>query len=306
MGLESFTGTPWHTDKFTRADGDPRRHRSRCVYHKNDGGCAYYKESRCHGAAHCDYYKENRLEIDVPEADTNNSIVEKSAKELTDRQVMEIFPKGDKVYHEKFGTGTIVESSASRVKVLFEDGTERALSPSICLKGGLLSVEHVTQKPVEQPKTTAEPTIIELPKREKKNEIVNVYDAYEETECSQSKVASIKHETQVVAKIEIPIPGLSTDKKDRSGKTENTYTRKDERTDRTDVRANQTIGDPFDSFLKKCSKDEETERERAETYKKFNAKKKSTEKNNEFRVARVVFILCLIAIVLYFLKQFVL
>ena len=31
--LNRFTGSPWHVDKWTRDDGEPRRHRSKCRYH---------------------------------------------------------------------------------------------------------------------------------------------------------------------------------------------------------------------------------------------------------------------------------
>lgn len=53
--LGDLTGSPWHVEKFTRAEGDDRRHRSRCKYY-NDKGCDYY--GRCKGSAHCDIYKE--------------------------------------------------------------------------------------------------------------------------------------------------------------------------------------------------------------------------------------------------------
>ncbi len=80
--------------------------------------------------------------------------------------------------------------------------------------------------------------IIGLPKREERTNYSQELDIHKEINDSRLKVAALKQETEVVTKIEIPIPGLSTDMKDRSGKTENTYTRKDERADWTDVRAN--------------------------------------------------------------------
>lgn len=30
MALGQLTGTPWHVGKFTRAEGDDKRHRWRC------------------------------------------------------------------------------------------------------------------------------------------------------------------------------------------------------------------------------------------------------------------------------------
>ena len=313
MGLEQFTGTPWHTDKFTRAEGDLRRHRSRCIHHKGDGSCDYYKESRCRGAAHCDHYKENRIELDTPKAETDKPTGGKPTKELTERQVAEIFPIGDKVYHERFGTGTIIESSANKIKVLFENGTEKALSPEACLKGGLLSVEHVIRRAtkeqtIEWPETKAEPVAVEPAKREEKPETVKVYDLHEDMGYSRSKVAAIKQDTQAVSKIEIPIGGLLDDMPKPDFKSKQTYLWQKKQPVKPAGNKNQDVDDPFSSFLEKYSGEEKTERERKETLKKFTEgkSKKNTGENRDYRFAIWTFILCVIAIVVYVLKEFIL
>ena len=57
-----INGVPWHVDRYTRAEGDERRHSSRCKYHrKSDKYCAYHKE-KCWGAAHCDIYCERNID----------------------------------------------------------------------------------------------------------------------------------------------------------------------------------------------------------------------------------------------------
>ena len=60
MGISKhLTGTPWHIEKMVRAEGDPRRHRSRCCYfRKTDTYCTSYKK-RCIGSAHCNRYNED-------------------------------------------------------------------------------------------------------------------------------------------------------------------------------------------------------------------------------------------------------
>ncbi len=58
--LRKLTGIPWHTGKWSRAEGDPRRHSHNCIYFSAKDkycSCLYRK---CTGSAHCDCYKEKR------------------------------------------------------------------------------------------------------------------------------------------------------------------------------------------------------------------------------------------------------
>ena len=67
--LGGMTGTPWHVENMTRAEGDPRRHRSRCVYYIKDGTYCSKLGFRCFGSAHCEYYKEKtRIETQKPQS----------------------------------------------------------------------------------------------------------------------------------------------------------------------------------------------------------------------------------------------
>ena len=57
--LERLTGSPWHVEKMTRQEGDEKRHKSRCINYKGkeSNQCRIFG-GRCHGSAHCSYYRE--------------------------------------------------------------------------------------------------------------------------------------------------------------------------------------------------------------------------------------------------------
>jgi len=54
----SMSGSPWHTEKMVRAEGDNKRHKSRCKYYDYVGGsnhCTIWN-GQCKGSAHCMEY----------------------------------------------------------------------------------------------------------------------------------------------------------------------------------------------------------------------------------------------------------
>ena len=57
-GIKHMTGTPWHVEKFTRQEDDPKRHRSRCVHYESASKYCSYRCGQCVGSAHCSQYKE--------------------------------------------------------------------------------------------------------------------------------------------------------------------------------------------------------------------------------------------------------
>ena len=59
MGVERMVGIPWHVEKMARKYGDPRRHRSRCIYFTRSTSYCSKVCGKCRGAAHCDYYEED-------------------------------------------------------------------------------------------------------------------------------------------------------------------------------------------------------------------------------------------------------
>lgn len=104
MALGQLTGTPWHVGKFTRAEGDDKRHRSRCQFFEN--GLCLKLERRCHGSARCDSYQVRSADF-KQELPSFRSVLEKQ------------FYRGRLVDHPKFGIGTIKELTAERVLVTF-------------------------------------------------------------------------------------------------------------------------------------------------------------------------------------------
>ena len=68
MGIsEHMTGSPWHVEKFTRQENDPRRHRSRCIYYNSASKHCSYRCGQCAGTAHCPKYKEAEITTPLPE-----------------------------------------------------------------------------------------------------------------------------------------------------------------------------------------------------------------------------------------------
>lgn len=175
MGLKHLEGTPWHVERFTRKEGDKKRHRSRCIWYRGHAYCAWHFE-HCWGAAHCRHYCEEdpykkTLEESKKPASGNESSTSRirgnKAKELArkldeiakkseekarqlaeekrqnDAKYRKKFPAGKRIRHVKYGTGVIRESSRGIIQVEFDDGTEKKLSVDACLRNKLLfSVEQ--------------------------------------------------------------------------------------------------------------------------------------------------------------------
>lgn len=105
MGISgNFTGTPWHVDRFTRAEDDPKRHRSRCIYFsKDDKYCSKYR-MRCFGSAHCKHYRE--LTANCGKEDfrntSENSKKRDSEAESQIRKFMRDYPIGSRIRHKPF------------------------------------------------------------------------------------------------------------------------------------------------------------------------------------------------------------
>lgn len=155
MGLRHLTGTPWHIERYTREEGDGRRHRSRCRYYSDYSFCVWFSE-RCHGSAHCSMYYEDKNKSNVSHIKRANgkareseqkcgnnktSIAENSKNTQRIRNLEKIFAKGSRVVHKTFGAGTIVECKDGRVTVLFENEKKIKLSLETCIDNNLLFKE---------------------------------------------------------------------------------------------------------------------------------------------------------------------
>ena len=68
--LSRMTGTPWHVNRFTREEGDKRRHKSRCKFYNKASGFCRKRHHECRGSAHCKYYDEAKV---VEELKSNDS-----------------------------------------------------------------------------------------------------------------------------------------------------------------------------------------------------------------------------------------
>lgn len=146
MGINRMTGTPWHIERYTRAEFDDRRHRSRCAYYKKpDAYCIRYSE-KCRGAAHCPYYKEKDYATvndseDVSEEEKIVSVIKpkKQTQSLSDRESKNLFPEGSKVVHKTYGSGTVKTVVRGKITVAFDKGREVMLSVDVCVKNKLLT-----------------------------------------------------------------------------------------------------------------------------------------------------------------------
>lgn len=139
MGLNQLTGTPWHVDKFTRAEGDKRRHRTRCT-HYSDRGCSYctlYGE-RCHGTAHCDFYEEKEQRSEVSDEIETRREPQPTTKLNTKCEASKEFPIGCNVRHVKFGKGKVINVLGDILTINFYDHGRKNLKASVCLAGNLL------------------------------------------------------------------------------------------------------------------------------------------------------------------------
>lgn len=61
--ISKLTGSPWHAEKMTRKEGDPRRHRAKCDHYEKSTGKCKKRIMRCMGSAHCDYYHSSEESI---------------------------------------------------------------------------------------------------------------------------------------------------------------------------------------------------------------------------------------------------
>lgn len=136
MGLNQLTGTPWHKEKWTRDEDDPRRHRSRCVYHRRDNKCLYHKMN-CYGSAHCDEYRETMP--DNWKLDRGSSATKRTPdKADIVLQAKNQLPIGSRVEHKRFGEGLVEKYEDEGVVIHFYDFGKKTINIESCLRDGLL------------------------------------------------------------------------------------------------------------------------------------------------------------------------
>ena len=131
MGISTeLTGTPWHVERFARAEGDEKRHSHRCKYFRSENKyCKYYCE-KCRGATHCDYYQERNQRVEPCEEEPVKDEPPVKASYLS---------VGDKVKHKTFGDGYVIKVDGDTVTIAFKDATKE-LSINACIRHQLLVI----------------------------------------------------------------------------------------------------------------------------------------------------------------------
>lgn len=127
--FKGINGTPWHVGRFTRKEGDPRRHRAKCYYYISEYQfCAVHNE-RCYGAAHCNRYKvkEEGQEFDAvrnefrKRAEKEKTKILRTQPEDPNKSMMCIYGVGSIVEHRIYGRGRIDKIKPGVIIVRFGD-----------------------------------------------------------------------------------------------------------------------------------------------------------------------------------------
>ena len=133
MGVKHMTGTAWHVEKAIRAEGDERRHKSRCIFYNKESGHCKKVVGKCCGSAHCQYYEEA----------TTSSKEEMKAKPIekakpSQDEIRAVFPEGRIVRHKEFGLGVVMEIQDGTITVAFNSGKTIKLGYKTCVENKLL------------------------------------------------------------------------------------------------------------------------------------------------------------------------
>lgn len=123
QGANSLGGTPWHVEVLRMDEFDERRHRGRCIYYNSSRKTCAYKQEKCCGSSHCDYYKEKEI-YSIRNSMNNNVKRSKPINKVQPKTVSRYngstrFPIGSRVSHKKYGVGVVREVDASNVGVEF-------------------------------------------------------------------------------------------------------------------------------------------------------------------------------------------
>lgn len=139
--LTRLTGTPWHTEKMTRSDGDERRHRSRCEFYDKKAKYCSQTLSVCYGASHCLYYQEK---IEEEEAKLTPSTVKTSSKNSISSEQKTVINKlktrQTKCKHKTFGAGVVVDVDGKYSIIRFDNGIEKKIDTEFAVRNSLITL----------------------------------------------------------------------------------------------------------------------------------------------------------------------
>ena len=141
MGLNQFTGSPWHVGQWHRNEGEKRRHRSNCVYFCKEGHYCRHDKIPCYGSANCTAYRERANEVTKKRGKVaySASNVNKIDIELFKGHL----PIGTNVRHKRFGDGMVVRYEDEFIIIhFFGFNEEKRLLLKECIKTGALIIDR--------------------------------------------------------------------------------------------------------------------------------------------------------------------
>lgn len=130
--LKRMSGTPWHVEKMTRAEGDDKRDRKKCINHRKEGNYCSVYAGKCRGSAHCPEYKT--VERYVYESGIYGDKIYISAE-----RAKKLFPIGSNVKHVKFGKGIVRKIDDEYITIAFGPRNLKKLDLNVCLRNNMLS-----------------------------------------------------------------------------------------------------------------------------------------------------------------------
>ncbi len=122
-----INGTPWHVGKWTRKEGDGRRHRSRCYYYVTEKRYCTQVCGECYGAAHCKWYKEiwykngpyDELQKLKHPSELPKTVIRKDESGRWYDSICP-YPIGTIVEHKRYGVGKLARVKPDRVIIKFD------------------------------------------------------------------------------------------------------------------------------------------------------------------------------------------
>ena len=174
-GISSMTGTPWHIELFCKSKNDNRRHRAYCTYYnKKEKICRKYVE-KCHGSAHCPFYKEchGKKQVSAAKTTKKNNVKKTDKPFLSSKETktgktqktqntcnpvslvkdetctlkqdfqsnLPVFMPGIYVLHERYGKGLISRVERNTIRIQFFHHGFETLDIDECRRNNLLKPE---------------------------------------------------------------------------------------------------------------------------------------------------------------------
>lgn len=146
--LNRFTGSPWHVGKWTRKNGDPRRHRSRCKYYSRCSNHCSKINSNCFGTAHCQYYKERSISTSPtkstnvdwkPKTRSSGKYAKRNKQNFTyTARSKKTLTVGSQINDSTYGKGIIKSIYNGLAVVAFEDVGDVLINLTTSEKSGAL------------------------------------------------------------------------------------------------------------------------------------------------------------------------